>query len=140
MKNESKSSEMIEIMQTLQERYVPTEETSKGKNVILPLFFGGDQLTEERARNLQGAMATRYMYQVNKILSHSWNKAFGQIKNQNIGLTSGAVACICKPDVCFGARDSERRGFASTDQLKIGGCLVGSRFQNYELLLYKWKH
>ena len=61
MKNESIGAEMIEIMQCIQERYVPchvskTENETK-KTIVQRVFFGGDNLTEERARNLQGAMS-----------------------------------------------------------------------------------
>ncbi len=47
-KNENVNNEMIEIMETIQEKYVP--QTSSGLNTT---FFGGDQLTEERSRNVQ---------------------------------------------------------------------------------------
>eukprot|EP00794_Sanderia_malayensis_P008580 gene8580-9497_t len=63
MKNESIGAEMIDIMQSIQERYVPchvsnTEnEQTKKKTVVQKIFFGGDNLTEERGRNLQGAMS-----------------------------------------------------------------------------------
>ncbi len=93
LKNESIGAEMIEILQSIQENYVPIIEQDNGgektKTVIRKIFLGGDNLTEERARNLQGAMsdgdseyenltgiipknedwhAIRYMYQVgNKI-------------------------------------------------------------------------
>ena len=55
-KNENKNEEMLDILQYLHDKYVPVsrntsatgEETVK---VLEKLFFGGDQLTEERARN-----------------------------------------------------------------------------------------
>ncbi len=49
---------MLEILQSLQDDYVPIIDSDKGqKHVVHPIFLGGDNLTEERARNLQGAMA-----------------------------------------------------------------------------------
>ena len=59
-KNENKNEDMVDILETIQEKYVPssqtntTSETSVSDNFI---FFGGDQLTEERARNVQKAKA-----------------------------------------------------------------------------------
>ena len=43
---------MIDIMETIQEKYVPRSDKEKGLKTV---FFGGDQLTEERARNVQMA-------------------------------------------------------------------------------------
>ena len=40
---------MLEIMQELQNQYCPDDDSF--------IFFGGDQLTEERARNMQKARA-----------------------------------------------------------------------------------
>eukprot|EP00794_Sanderia_malayensis_P017126 gene17124-18847_t len=57
MKNESIGSEMIEILEYVHEKYVPCNKGAKGKTCTQKVFFGGDNLTEERARNLQGAMA-----------------------------------------------------------------------------------
>lgn len=61
MKNESIGAEMIEIMELVQERYVPCIKEGDGANettqIVQTLYFGGDNLTEERARNLQGAMS-----------------------------------------------------------------------------------
>ena len=52
---------MIEILQFIQRKYVPVSyleaDMEKSVHVIQPIFLGGDNLTEERARNLQGAMA-----------------------------------------------------------------------------------
>lgn len=85
---------MIEILQSIQDSYVPIIDQGnikdKTKRVIKKIFLGGDNLTEERARNLQGAMsdgdseyenltgiipknedwhAIRYMYQVRNKLN-----------------------------------------------------------------------
>lgn len=52
LKNENKKSEMIDIMEKLQE-YVPTKKltTPDGEEeVVYPILFGGDQLTAARAR------------------------------------------------------------------------------------------
>ncbi len=61
MKNESIGSEMIQILKTIQENYVPTasskHENIEVKRLFQKVFFGGDNLTEERTRNSQGAMA-----------------------------------------------------------------------------------
>ena len=60
-KNESKNDDMVDILETIQDRYVPFHvPTQSGKSDKVPsdmLFFGGDQLTEERARNIQRARA-----------------------------------------------------------------------------------
>lgn len=47
-KNENANDDMIDIIENIQEKHVP--ETSSGLSTI---FFGGDQLTEERSRNVQ---------------------------------------------------------------------------------------
>ena len=53
---------MIEIMESIQSSYVPVPDQksrngSKERVILQKILFGGDNLTEERARNLQGAMA-----------------------------------------------------------------------------------
>ena len=53
---------MVDIIETIQNKYVPIvdESTSTGNQVRRPaeaIFMGGDQLTEERARNIQLARA-----------------------------------------------------------------------------------
>lgn len=55
---ENSTSEIIQILKKIQERYVPmTEETNEDgeiiKYIIFALAFGGDQLTEERIFNAQ---------------------------------------------------------------------------------------
>ncbi|XP_066910120.1 uncharacterized protein [Clytia hemisphaerica] len=50
--NENRHEDMIEIIERIQDRYVVKDES--GKNTT---FFGGDQLTEERARTVQNARA-----------------------------------------------------------------------------------
>uniref|UniRef100_A0A7M5WN06 DUF6589 domain-containing protein n=1 Tax=Clytia hemisphaerica TaxID=252671 RepID=A0A7M5WN06_9CNID len=50
--NENKHEDMIEIIERIQERYVPKDESGDGVT-----FFGGDQLTEERSRSAQNARA-----------------------------------------------------------------------------------
>ncbi|XP_023931305.1 uncharacterized protein LOC106164375 [Lingula anatina] len=49
----NENEEMVEILQDLHQRYVPLNED--GKEIREQIFFGGDQLTEERARNAQKA-------------------------------------------------------------------------------------
>ena len=52
---------MVDIIEIIQEKYVPFMDIqSDGKSEKVPcafIFFGGDQLTEERARNVQRARA-----------------------------------------------------------------------------------
>lgn len=43
---------MVDIIETIQEKYVPKGQEGRTMRTI---FFGGDQLTEERARNIQMA-------------------------------------------------------------------------------------
>ncbi len=53
-------ADMIEIMKVVQEKYVlcVQEENADPKTIIVQkLYFGGDNLTEERSRNLQQAMS-----------------------------------------------------------------------------------
>jgi hypothetical protein len=54
-KNESKNDDMVDILETIQEKYVPFVSLEPQSSEISAdtLFFGGDQLTEERARNIQ---------------------------------------------------------------------------------------
>lgn len=61
-KNESKNEDMVDILETIQEKYVPfttvSVQSEAGEVVTSEMiFFGGDQLTEERARNIQKARA-----------------------------------------------------------------------------------
>ena len=45
---------MAEILKTNQEKYVPCSSSGKGeKNILTKIPFHGDQLFEERARNVQ---------------------------------------------------------------------------------------
>ena len=49
---------MIDILTEIQEKYVPADVAASENgdpvhSVLSQLFFGGDQLTEERARNAQ---------------------------------------------------------------------------------------
>jgi hypothetical protein len=50
MLNTNMSAEMAQLMMENQERYVPQVEDE-----TVPIFFDGDELTEERARNVQWA-------------------------------------------------------------------------------------
>ncbi|PFX13265.1 hypothetical protein AWC38_SpisGene22668 [Stylophora pistillata] len=61
-KNENLNDEMIEILEHVHSHYVPTKmvRTEDGElepEVAESIFFGGDQLTEERARNCKDARA-----------------------------------------------------------------------------------
>ena len=51
-KNENVNDDMVDIIETIQEKYVPKGQEGRTMRTI---FFGGDQLTEERARNIQMA-------------------------------------------------------------------------------------
>ncbi len=51
-KNENLNDNMIDITETIQNKYVPKV---KDGSKLQPIFFGGDQLTEERARNVKQA-------------------------------------------------------------------------------------
>ena len=46
---------MVDILETLQEKYVPMVENGGERVPADIVFFGGDQLTDERARNIQKA-------------------------------------------------------------------------------------
>lgn len=46
---------MVDILETLQEKYVPMVENGGERVPANIVFFGGDQLTDERARNIQKA-------------------------------------------------------------------------------------
>lgn len=53
---------MMDILEIVQEKYVPMQDiksTEQGNEKVPSelIFFGGDQLTEERARNIQKARA-----------------------------------------------------------------------------------
>ena len=61
-KNENVNEDMVDILETIQEKYVPMVNhiLDTGEVVKKPaetIFMGGDQLTEERARNIQKARA-----------------------------------------------------------------------------------
>ena len=51
-KNESIGAEMIEILQIIQEKYVPKKvvqnDTGKTTEILSKIFVGGDQLSEEK--------------------------------------------------------------------------------------------
>ena len=50
-KNENLNEDMVDILETIQENFVPWCQDEPADCI----FLGGDQLTEERARNLQKA-------------------------------------------------------------------------------------
>ena len=54
-KSEQNSAEISEIMQYIQEKYIPQSYNEKGEavDVVRPILFGGDQLTEERMVNVK---------------------------------------------------------------------------------------
>jgi len=53
--NPNKAAEMAQILQDIQSKYVPTVTNGGETEVSQKVFFDGDQLTEERARNCQWA-------------------------------------------------------------------------------------
>jgi hypothetical protein len=92
-KNENINENMIDILQELHDKYLPIskhiQDGDEIVNIHEKLFFGGDELTDERARNskdarcdgdsqferLEGFLskvedwhAVRILYQVNKIV------------------------------------------------------------------------
>ena len=59
-KNENINDEMIDILDTIHSKYVPSKSTvdesgEQTTEVLDQIFFGGDQLTEERPRNAKHA-------------------------------------------------------------------------------------
>ena len=59
-KNENLNDEMVEILEELHDKYVPLRKAhpdmeDDDTEVYKAVFFGGDQLTEERARNSQNS-------------------------------------------------------------------------------------
>ena len=59
-KNENLNDEMIDILDTIHTKYVPShisvdENGEQTTEVLEQIFFGGDQLAEERARNAKDA-------------------------------------------------------------------------------------
>lgn len=51
--NENKTAEVIKLLKTLSELYVPCRDGQ----IIEPVFFGGDRLTDERIQSAQDAMS-----------------------------------------------------------------------------------
>ena len=56
LRMKAKTDDMVDILETIQQKYVPYSQSTDETPADL-LFFGGDQLTEERARNIQRARA-----------------------------------------------------------------------------------
>lgn len=55
-KNENLNDDMIDILEHIHAEYVPKQTLPEGgEEVADSVFFGGDQLTEERARNAKDA-------------------------------------------------------------------------------------
>lgn len=54
-KNENVNEDMIDILQEIHNKYLPVSKCSEGEEEITTvtemLFFGGDQLTDERGRH-----------------------------------------------------------------------------------------
>ncbi|KAL3847093.1 hypothetical protein ACJMK2_018023, partial [Sinanodonta woodiana] len=51
--NENKTQEMIQLLKKLSDLYVPC----RNGEIIEPVFFGGDRLTDERVQGAQNAMS-----------------------------------------------------------------------------------
>lgn len=51
--NTNISGEMAQFLMSVQTKYVPQMTSGDGKTILQPIFLDGDQLTEERARNVQ---------------------------------------------------------------------------------------
>jgi hypothetical protein len=60
-KNENLNDAVVQILDAVQDEYVPKKKVQSNSetnvDIIEPILFGGDQLTEERARNGQAARA-----------------------------------------------------------------------------------
>ena len=56
-KNESLNEDMVDILEHLHSNYVPMSQVNGVKTPADFVCFGGDQLTEERSRNIQNAQA-----------------------------------------------------------------------------------
>ena len=60
-KNENLNDEVVQILESVQNEYVPQKAVQHASDtiegIIEPILFGGDQLTEERARNGQAVRA-----------------------------------------------------------------------------------
>jgi len=61
-KNENANDDMIDILTEIHEKYLPVTKTADDSGnieieVLQKIFFGGDQLTEERARNARQGRA-----------------------------------------------------------------------------------
>lgn len=56
-KNESLNEDMVDILEHLHSNYVPMSQVNGTKTPADFVCFGGDQLTEERSRNIQKARA-----------------------------------------------------------------------------------
>ncbi|XP_078659756.1 uncharacterized protein LOC144904617 [Branchiostoma floridae x Branchiostoma belcheri] len=56
-KNENLNHDMSEILHSIQSTYVPADVDEEGNitRIIYPILLGGDQLSEERAKNIQAA-------------------------------------------------------------------------------------
>ena len=55
--NENKQKDMIDIIRIINNKYVPYQQNSDGTHdPVMRIFFGGDQLTVERARGAQKAV------------------------------------------------------------------------------------
>ena len=63
-KNENLNEDMLDIMNDLQTKYCPDNDSF--------LFFGGDELTEERARNIQRARNDEI--DMKELFGHLWPK------------------------------------------------------------------
>ncbi|CAH3142597.1 unnamed protein product [Porites evermanni] len=77
-KNKKRNDDMIEILTELHEKYLPLLKTTDDSGneqveILQRLFFGGDQLTEERACN------ARQGNQVKGKVGEQWNKIFMEI-------------------------------------------------------------
>ncbi|XP_032220244.2 uncharacterized protein LOC116603311 [Nematostella vectensis] len=71
-KNKTLNEDMVDIMEHIQEKYVPMTQANGRKTPADFVCFGGDQLTEKRARNIQKARADGR--DVDDSLVGLWNK------------------------------------------------------------------
>lgn len=96
--NPNKASEMAQILEDIQTKYVPTHNGNEtDAKIIQRIFFDGDQLTEERARNCQWAntLAETAMDRLDGI-----TPAFADwhLKKNLLGVGSNSKLTICCPN------------------------------------------
>ena len=89
---------MIDILQELHDKFVPmhiyTDDDTEHKEILEKIFFGGDQLTEERSRNVMYTLAVTVTTLMKnwKVLFLKWRT--GIAFEFCIRYVSNAIHCI----------------------------------------------